>query len=314
MPKVITGTWQNPDGSAVANGTLFLKLSQDAVAFGTAQLAPTIVAIQLDATGSIPTNISIYANDELIPNGTGYYTSVVQKGGGKVYGPDLLFLTGSGPINLNNFTPQGTRIVIFNQQNFTSNGTFTIPAGITSVKVMIVAGGGAGGGSTNAVNTAGSGGGAGSYATKWLSSLTPGNTLVVTVGTGGTAVAGATGGNGASSSVASGTQTITTITTNFGVGGVGSGGAFGAGGAAGTGGDLNFGGGPGVQFVPANVLGGPGGSGPWGGAGQGSGGTGVGGPGLAPGAGGGGAGGAGGAGNIAGGNGANGIVIFEWVQ
>src|SRR5712664_184621 len=57
-------------------------------------------------------------------------------------------------------------------QQFTANGTFTIPIGVTAVKVTVVAGGGAGGGATNAANTAGGGGGSGGMGIKWLSGLT----------------------------------------------------------------------------------------------------------------------------------------------
>ncbi len=193
------------------------------------------------------------------------------------------------------------------KQVFTGGGTFTIPTGVSSLKVTVVAGGGAGGGSTAApVN--GSGGGAGGTGIKWLSGLTPGLTLTVTVGAGGTGVASNSGNPGATSSVASGTQSITTITTNGGTGGVATGSTSNgvAGGAAGTGGDINMGGGgsqPGIALV-----GGGGGNSIFGGAAQPNTGT-PGNAGVAPGAGGGGSSGAAGTG----GAGAAGVVIFEWV-
>lgn len=95
-------------------------------------------------------------------------------------------------------------------QVFTANGTFTIPTGVTALKVTVLGGGGGGpiGGSF--------GGGGGATAIKWLTGLTSGNTLAVTIGAGGAGktstgsqVSGNAGGN---STVASGTQTITTIT------------------------------------------------------------------------------------------------------
>lgn len=91
---------------------------------------------------------------------------------------------------------------------FTSNGTFTIPSGVTAVKVTVVGGGG--GGSQQAT------GAGGAVAIKYLTGLTPGNTLSVTVGAAGpgTSNTSSTGGN---SSVASGTQSITTIQANGGV-------------------------------------------------------------------------------------------------
>lgn len=191
-----------------------------------------------------------------------------------------------------------------NSTRFTSTGsgqTFTIPAGITQVKATIVAGGGTGG--TGAVNGNAAGAGAGGSAIKWLTGLTPGNTLTVTVG--------AAGG---SSSIASGTQTITTVSAT--AGGGGSGTAPGAGGV-GSSGDLNIGGGGGSGSAATfgattNISGGSGGSSILGGGGQGgTAGGGAGGAGRVYGGGGGGGGG-GPCGGGAGGAGAQGVVFFEY--
>lgn len=102
----------------------------------------------------------------------------------------------------------------FQKQIFTGSGTFTIPTGITQVKVTVTGGGGGGGGCASAVTTSSAGGGGAGTAIKWLTGLTPGNTLTVTVGGGGNGgSAGANNGsNGTDSTVASGTQTISTIT------------------------------------------------------------------------------------------------------
>ena len=103
----------------------------------------------------------------------------------------------------------------------TSSSTWTIPAGVTKLKVTVVGGGGDGGSVSGRGGTVGgSGGGA---AIKYLSGLTPGNTLAVTVG----AAEG-------TSSVASGTQTISTISA--------TGGGTGVAGGVGSGGDINTGG------------------------------------------------------------------------
>jgi hypothetical protein len=197
-------------------------------------------------------------------------------------------------------------------QKFTANGTFTIPTGVTGVKVTVV-GGGAGGGGGNVAD--GGGVGSGWIALKYLSGLTPGNTITVTVGgtaNGGAASTGGTAGN--ASSISSGTQTITTVTANGGGAG-GAGGAAatlpgpgGTGGAISTNGDFNGAGSPGI-FGSQNVWGGPGGSTFLGGGASTNGGT-TGGNGIANTGGGG----AGGHGANAGGNGAAGMVIFEWVQ
>jgi hypothetical protein len=107
------------------------------------------------------------------------------------------------------------------------SGTFTIPSGITRLKVTVIGGGGGGGNRTD-----GGGGGGGGAAIKWLTSVTPGNTLAYSVGAG-----GAADNTGSTSSVSSGTQSITTISATGGTSSTGIG--CGVGGA-GSGGDLNI--------------------------------------------------------------------------
>lgn len=130
-------------------------------------------------------------------------------------------------------------------QVFTSSGTFTIPTGITAIKVTTQGGGGGGGGANHGncgnQGTGGNGGGGG-CAIKFLTSLTPGNTLAVTVGGGGNS--NAAGGN---STVASGTQSITTIQGTGGSGGNSGNDTTGTSGAGGgtSGGDASM---PGSAF------------------------------------------------------------------
>lgn len=125
-----------------------------------------------------------------------------------------------------------------NMQVFTSSGTFTVPAGITKVKVTVVGGGGNSGsatyGSPSASSSSGGGGGGGA-AIEIISGLSPGATISVTVGgAGGTSSFGAycsaTGG-GASPNVNGG------ITGTGGVGGSGSGGDINFTGSRGQGSD-----------------------------------------------------------------------------
>jgi hypothetical protein len=76
-------------------------------------------------------------------------------------------------------------------QTFTTNGTFTVPAGVTSIIVECWGGGGAGGGTTTDTRYGGGGGAGGAYARRTLS-VSPGNTFTVTVG--GTAAGATTAG------------------------------------------------------------------------------------------------------------------------
>jgi PKD repeat protein len=92
---------------------------------------------------------------------------------------------------------------------FNLSGTWTAPAGVTSVEYLVV-GGGAGGGSY------GGGGGAGGFRTASGYAVTPGNTYIVTVGAGG---AGGTGGNRGTNG---GNSVFAGITSTGGGGGGGS--------------------------------------------------------------------------------------------
>jgi hypothetical protein len=74
-------------------------------------------------------------------------------------------------------------------QSFSSSGSWTAPAGITSVGIECYGGGGGGGGTDTNAGSAGGGGGGGSYSQSTVS-VTPGNSYSFTIGAGG---AGGTG-------------------------------------------------------------------------------------------------------------------------
>ena len=95
-------------------------------------------------------------------------------------------------------TQQNTAFVgAANAQVFTSSGTFTVPAGITKVRVTVFGGGG-GGGTANAFS-----GGDGGCGVAVVSGLTPGGTVAVTVGGGGAGGAGTNTNSGAAGSTSS---------------------------------------------------------------------------------------------------------------
>lgn len=84
-------------------------------------------------------------------------------------------------------------------KTFTGNGTFPVPAGVTSLQVQAWGGGGSGGGASGApllLGRGAAGGGGGAYASNTLL-VTPGTTLNVVVAsqTSGTTGAGTAGGN-----------------------------------------------------------------------------------------------------------------------
>lgn len=279
---------------------------------GTVLTTGAVVTVAQGGTGAT----SLTANNVLLGNGTSAVQVVAPGASGNLLTSNGTTWTSAAP---------ASSFVGFRGQAFTSNGTFTIPTGITAVKVTVVGGGGGGGGASRVglgccsfANGGGGGGGGGGSAISFLTGLTPGNTLSVTIGGAGSAGSSGpgAGGSGGNSSVASGTQTITTITANGGSGGsvpAGSSAGSGAGGAGGTSssGTINMTGQGGITGT--NAGGGAGGSSILGGGARGVGMTGAN-AGVAGGAyGGGGSGGATTVGtNVAGGAGAAGAVIFEW--
>ncbi len=78
-----------------------------------------------------------------------------------------------------------------NKQLYTSNGTFTAPAGVTLIYVSLIGAGGGGASSTDGPN-AGGGGGAGAYIHRRPYAVTPGASYSIVVGSGG---AGGTDGD-----------------------------------------------------------------------------------------------------------------------
>jgi hypothetical protein len=91
-------------------------------------------------------------------------------------------------------------------QLFNSSGTFTVPDGVSLIKVTVVGGGGGGGAGAPPVgyssgNNGGAGGGGGISA--GYISVTPGQTYVVTVGSGGNGSNSSTGASGGTSSFGS---------------------------------------------------------------------------------------------------------------
>ncbi len=106
----------------------------------------------------------------------------------------------SGGVKFPDGTIQTTATANHGIQTFTSNGTFTVPAGVTTVWVTAVGGGGSGSTGDNTIgaisDTPGNGGGAGAMVLKTLVSVTPGANIPVTIGAGGAEVNICTGNSG----------------------------------------------------------------------------------------------------------------------
>ena len=177
---------------------------------------------------------TLTANNVLLGNGTSAVQVVAPSTSGNVLTSNGTTWTSAAPAYVGN-----------RGQVFTSSGTFTVPAGITAVKVTVIGGGGGG---LTTTTGAGGGGGGGGVAIRYVTGLTPSGTVSVTVG----------GGGGASTAGG---------TSSFGSSASATGGGFGVGGAGGTGGSGSSG--------DINLTGGAGGTGAVDGDGTSSGGGGA---------------------------------------
>jgi hypothetical protein len=139
----------------------------------------------------------------------------------------------------------------------TTSGTFTVPCGVTSVKVRAVGGGGGGGVRGNSGGGS-AGGGGGAYAEITTYTVTPGKSMTYTVGA---------GGNGTVNNSPGGITTVTyegAVILQANGGGGGDNLTAGSGGLAGTLGNVNNAGGTGANGNTANTgkaAGGGGGAG-----------------------------------------------------
>jgi len=150
---------------------------------------------------------------------------------------------------------------IFGQTIYSNSGTYyyTVPTGVTTIKVECWGAGGAGAGNLNTTD-GGGGGGGGAYSSSIISVI-PGNVYIVTVGAAGIGVQGGNGNDGGDSWFGS----ISTVMAEGGDGGLvstGNGGIGGNGGyAANSVGTIKFDGGNGGRGRDHKTgLGGPGGS------------------------------------------------------
>lgn len=188
----------------------------------------------------------------------------------KMQGPTVSQITALGGSStnttLNNYQIAGGRTATYSAAG---SSQWTVPAGVSVIRVLDCIGGGGGGGGASGFNAAGSAGGGGGNAKDGVYSVTPGEVLTIVVGAGG---AGGSGGASPTNGATGGTSYIqrsngtTLCSASGGGGGFAGNGSMqsasrGVGGAA-VGGARNFqgsGGGFPIQITASLALGGIGG-------------------------------------------------------
>jgi len=181
-PTLVTPILGTPQSGNLSNCT-FPTLNQNTT--GSSASVTGTVAVGNGGTGST----TLPTNNVLLGNGTSALQAVAPSTSGNV-------LTSNGT-TWQSIAPSGGGGGFTSMVVFTASGTWTIPAGITKAKVTIQGAGGGGGGGFGYEN-----GGGGGATIKYVTGLTPGGTVVCTIGAGGSgAVAcGANGGAGGTTS------------------------------------------------------------------------------------------------------------------
>lgn len=103
-------------------------------------------------------------------------------------------------------------LAVSKTQTITSDGNFTVPAGVTWISVRLLGGGGGGGGGGGSNAPTNGGGGGGGQSGQWFElsiPVTPAAVLAVVIGAGGTSGAGGTTDNTGTQGGAGGNTTIT---------------------------------------------------------------------------------------------------------
>lgn len=100
----------------------------------------------------------------------------------------MAITVGGTTITFNDSTTQTTAAYGMRFALFTSNGTFVVPAGVTNCNVIVIGGGSGAIAFSDGYGTGYRNGYPGGYAERYISDLTPGSSISVTVGNGGAAL------------------------------------------------------------------------------------------------------------------------------
>ena len=224
-----TGTLPTTGG-----GTGLTSFTSGGAVYATSTSALTTGTLPVASGGTGATSLT--ANNVILGNGTSAVQVVAPSTTGNVLTSNGTTWTSAAPAS------PGIGADVFTTG---TSASYTIPAGITKIKVTIIGGGGGGAGvGTGCPGSNGGGGGGGGSSIVYLTGLTPGGTITYTVGAGGTAGASdASGGSGGTSSI---TVSATTYSATGGSGGLTNGTGGAGGNSSGTAGAVTSKGGIGI--------------------------------------------------------------------
>jgi len=259
-------TAQSTLGGTTVGKAVFTAASEAAgrTAIGAAPLKPTVETRTSNTIlGAADCGKTIYVTgswtqtfDAIATLGTGWWVEIINIGTGTLTldpnGSEKLYIAGGanggdttmtlpysgsteGPYNVSGvrLSTDGTTGLIatsireaHGEQLFTASGTWTAPAGVTTIWVDAAGGGGGGGGCANTASSNAGGGGAGAAVKASRQAVVPGTAYTVTIGAGGNGGAAGGANNGATGGT---TSLGALISLTGGTGGDGANGAGSAG-------------------------------------------------------------------------------------
>jgi hypothetical protein len=219
---------------------------------GTAQNTQRIQRVQLQLKAGAAAAAGAQTTPPTDTGWVGLYVITVNNGQSSITAGEIATAIGAPFLN---YKLPALRPGFANTAVFTSAGTFTVPNGVSAVRVTAIGGGGAAG---YHASMPGAGGGAGGRAMGIVSGLSAGQNIAVTVGAGGVAPSTPANGN------AGGTSSFGTYMSATGGAGGGGGTAVlfsqpGGGGGTAVGGSVNAGGSMGGDSIVVACRGGDGG-------------------------------------------------------
>jgi hypothetical protein len=232
-----TGVWNGTVITATYGGTGAATLTDGGILLGSGTGAITAMSVLADGEMIVGDGTT----DPVAESGATLRTSIGVAIGTDVQAYDAQLadladgtLSGSSTVNVGTAATGvlpvangGTGSTSGMSQLFTSDGNFTVPAGVTTVYITMVGGGGGGGKAGNSSGGCGGAGGGGQAIIKYPYTVTAEATYAVDVGAAGTAGTGGNGGAGANSTFD--TTGVVALGGNYGA--AGSGGTPGASGA-----------------------------------------------------------------------------------
>jgi len=191
---------------------------------GTPQNTQRLQRVQFQLKAGVPGSVGTQTAPNVDAGWAGLYLITIQTGQAEISAANIITLPGAPfmPYKLPSLRPGTSKLAVFTPA---SQGNWTVPLGVSTVKLRIWGGGGAGGAGFSG---AGGGGGGGGYSEGFYN-VTAGQVIAIAAGGGG-AGSGTAGGNSSFGSLASATGG-----QGGGIGGVGIGGAGGTPGGSGAG-------------------------------------------------------------------------------